>query len=497
MSEPINKNILSVYISTLIPAGLTYLFWILVSNYTNSEIIGIVAAIGSFSMVLGVLSNFDIGVGMKRFLGKAVADKDWPTFKHIVSISIVYAIFTSICILVIVLNPFVDILDKVGIEKQFIPIIIVIVIGNDLQHIFIGALISALRSKSIVIPTIVASLSRFLVLFLLFTLVDMSELTVAWSYSVSYLVICILLLVVTLNLLRKIQGPFFHDTKNNLKLVISGSVARWIPQIISVLGSQLSILAVFSLKGASESGLFYIPYAVFNVLFLVSGAINQVSHPVLSGIEELEKQKKFLRKSLKMAFLGTMPLAGIMFFHAKPILSIFGTEFSASNDILSILLFSFPIAIITEGVYFLLFARGDYKKVLALGLLGNVPRIILYFVLVPIQGGIGGAVAFVIGTALQMILTVILLEKEKTRLSYGMFFIMSIIPFALGYVFEFLKLGPVGAIMLFFFSVIIYLRLRIVDESDIENILSTIMQPTKAIETKNLIISKLKRFYLM
>lgn len=497
MIDTINKNIFSVYISTLIPAGLTYIFWIIVSNYTNSEIIGVIAAIGSFSMILGVLSNFDIGVGMKRFLGIAVSDKEFPTFKQITSTAIIFTLITSISVLIIVLNPFLNILETVGIGKQFIPIIIAIVIGNDLQHILIGSLISALKSKSIVLPTIISSISRFVVLAVLFFVIDNSELTVAWSYAMSYIVICILLLIITIKYLKTIEGPFFYQTKKNLKIIIQGSFARWIPQIISVLGSQLSILAIFVLKGPSESGLFYIPFAVFNVLFLVSGAINQVSHPILSGMKEEENQIQFLKKALKMTFLGTMPFAAIMFFYAKPVLSIFGTEFTGSNEILSLLLYSFPIAIITEGVYFFFFARGNYKNVLILGLISNISRIILYFILVPEYGGMGGAIAFIVGTVFQMILTVILLEKKKIRLEYGMFMLISIIPFLFGYIFEFLKFNFIGGILLFILSLIIYLRIKAINEVDIENIIMIIVKKEKAIIVKNQLIKKLKKIHII
>lgn len=496
MSGSISKNILSVYIANFVPAGLTYLFWIIASNFTDSRVVGVVAAIGSFSMILGVLSNFDIGVGMKRFLGKAVADKDWFMYKNIVSVSTLFSFLTSIGVLIIALNPFFDVLSYVGIEKQFIPIIIIIVIGNDLQNLLIGALVSALKSRTLVIPSVIASIARFPVLFILFYFLGKSDTSVAWSYSVIYIVNSIILLSILLGIMKTISGKYFHNARSNLKLVIRGSAPRWIPQIISVLGSQLSILAVFSLKGASESGLFYIPYAIFNVLFLISGAINQVSYPVLSGIDNLDKQKQFLKRTLKITFLGTIPFSAIIFFYDKPILSIFGSQFSHSGDILSILLLSFPFAIVTEGVYYLLFARGQYRNVLALGLTSNVPRILLYVILVPMHGGVGGAIAFVTGTICQIILSTIIIEKMGIRLSYTKFFVISIVPFAIGYLLMFLNVGLLGSVALFIFSWVVYLRLNLFDENDIENSLKVIMEPEKAILVKNRIVKELKRFHM-
>jgi len=497
MKESIKGNILSVYFSSLIPAALTFLFWVLAANLTNSETIGIVATITSFTMILGAISNFDVAVGMKRLLGKSIAEKDFPTFKRIASTSSVFVLFTSICILAILLNPFFDFLNLTGIEKKFIPIIITIVIGNALQQVFRQTLISSLKSHLILIPATISSITRFPILFAFFALFYDPVLSVAISYSVFYALICAALFGIVFFNLRRINAPFFHRTRNNLSLIIHASLPRWFPQIIHVVGSQIGILAIFSLQGPAEAGFYYIPFAIFNVLFLVTGAVNQVSYPVLSGIVELEKQKHFLRRTLKLAFLGTLPFSAIMFFYAGPILSIFGKEFSAASDVLFILLASFPIAIIAEGVYFLFYARGEYRTILFLGLSGNVPRIILYFILVPLYGASGGALAFVIGTIAQTILTIIFMEKIKIRLQYPTFVIVSIIPFALGFLFEYSKIGLMGAIPIFIFSFLLYLRLGILKEKDLIDILKTLF-PSEGSDIKiDKFIQRLKRFNLM
>lgn len=497
MSSSIGKNIFFVYITNIIAAGSTFGFWVIASNLTNSEIIGKVAAVGSLCMILGVLSNFDLGVGMKRFLGKAAAEKDWPRFKQVSSISTLFGFSMSIGILLIVLNPVIDILGMIGIEKQFIPVIIIIVLGNDLQSMFMGTLISSMRSKSIILPNLVGTLSRFPLLFLLLFMVEKSELNVAFAYSSFYLVLSFLLFAVTSRFYKKIPGSYFYNAKNNLKLVIYGSLPRWIPQIITTLGSQISILIIFTVKGPSESGLFYIPFGIYLVLSLISGAMNQVSHPVFSGIESGESRKEFLRKTLKLTFLGSMPLAGIVFFYSKEILSLFGPEFVASTNILEILILSFPAMILAEGVYYLLYARGHYKNVLFLGLLGNIPRIILYIILVPIYGGMGGAIAFVIGAFLQLILTIILIEKMNIRLQYLLFAFITIIPFALGYSLQILNAGIFGAIILFFASFALYIKFRMLDEDDLQSMLKLFLPNEKALKAKRQISILLKKFRLL
>jgi len=105
LSNSISQNMLSVYITSLIPAALTYIFWLAAAKNTSAEVIGIVITLASFSSLLVAISGLDIGIGMKRFLGKAQAENDWVKFKQIVSASTLITIITAIVILLIALNP--------------------------------------------------------------------------------------------------------------------------------------------------------------------------------------------------------------------------------------------------------------------------------------------------------------------------------------------------------------------------------------------------------
>jgi len=496
MVKTIKNNIISVYFSSLIPAILTFVFWVLVSNLTNSEIVGIIAGIASFSMILGVLSNFDIGIGMKRFLSKAVAENNLKYFKNIVSIASVFLFATSIIIIIIAVNPVFDFFELSGIEKQFIPIVITIVIGNGLQHIFRQTLISKLESQKILFPAIIASIARFPLFFALFAVVDDNILSVTTSYSIFYVIIVSILFYIVIRDLKKIEGPFFNNSQKNLSTIIRGSIPRWIPQVIAVLGTQVGILAVFTIKGASDAGLYYIPFAIYNILFLVSAAVTQISHTIFSRTEDHETQLLFLRKSLKLAFFGTLPLVAMLMFYAEGFLSTFGKEFEISGNTLSIFLISFPFGIIADSAFYLFFGRGKYKKILFLGLAGNIPRIILYYILIPELGIEGGAIAFVVGTLCQFILSIIYLEKEKYRIQYSALFITSIIPISIGFVLEQIGIGIIGSILIIVISFIAFLKLKIVNEEDTLEILKTIMGDEKAITANEKLVSKLKKLHI-
>jgi len=486
----------SVYLTSLVPAGLTYVFWLIVANQTTPEIIGIVVVLGSFSMVLASFAGFEISIGMKRFLGIAHSEQNHLEFKQIVFVSSVFVVISSIAILAATLNPFFNILDLIGIDSKFTPIIITIVICNGLVNIFVNALISGLKSKSLVVPYLVSSIGRFPILFVLFYLVEQSEVSIAWAYSSHYVILAIITMFITGFYLRKGSGRIFGNFLGHLKTILHGSLPRYIPQIVSALQNQFSVLTIFAIQGPTETGIFYISFAVFSIISMIPSAINSVSHPVLSGMENNE-QGKFLLRTLKIGFLATIPLAVIATFYSEQILAVFGKEFAVSTDIILILLISLPMGIITNGCYYFLYARGNYKKVLYLGFSVGISRIILYFILVPEFGGVGAAISYVIGGILQLGLTLLLMKSAKINLEYKKYLIISIIPFGFAIVFDNLQIEIISSILILIASFALYTKLKMFNEQDLESGLRIIVSSEKVQPTKTKIITFLRKLHLM
>ena len=485
----------SMFVSDFIPSALTYIFLILASNWTGTEIIGHIGFIISFSFILSTLSNFDVAVGMKRFLGKSFADKDWSTFKQISASANLLILLTTSILVIVILNPIFSYSELLGFDNELTPIIIIIVLGNNFHNIFKGILSSALRTKSIIIPTIIASIVRIPLLFILFNF-GFSDSNVSLAYASFFIVISVLLFGIILNYFRTLSGTSFNNIRNNFHILIKGSLPRWIPNIIGVLGSRINMLIIFSSSGASETGLFYIPFAIFGVLLLATNAVNQIAHPIFSGIQDAKNRHIFLEKTLKYSFIGTFPFAGMMFFYSTEILSIFGTSFTISNNILSILLLGLPFIIFSEAVFYMLYAKGRYTDVFLLGVSANVPRISLYFILIPLYGNEGAAYAFTIGSLIQTILTIFLINKDKIKLSYGLFGKIVAIPFIIGGILELFNFNLIGTFIIFILSYILYIKLKIINEAEINDFIIMISSKQNNLH-QNKVIKILRKMKLL
>ena len=51
-----------------------------------------------------------------------------------------------------------------------------------------------------------------------------------------------------------------------LRDVLKAGIAGWLPGMIAVLGQQLGVLALLGIKGASETGLYYVSFAIMSVV---------------------------------------------------------------------------------------------------------------------------------------------------------------------------------------------------------------------------------------
>ena len=129
----ISKNMVGLFIAEFVPAILSYLFLLILSNSASTDLIGVLGFVITLSAILANISSLEIHVGMKRFLGKSISENDWSNFKQISSTSVLFVLLTSVSILLLFVTPFVNFSTLLGVDDSFIPIIVIIVIGSNLQ----------------------------------------------------------------------------------------------------------------------------------------------------------------------------------------------------------------------------------------------------------------------------------------------------------------------------------------------------------------------------
>ena len=66
-----------------------------------------------------------------------------------------------------------------------------------------------------------------------------------------------------------------------------------------------------------------------------------------------------------------------------------------------------------SGIDTLVYSYGNYRQSLTIGLAMNVPRTILYFILVPVYGSSGAAMSYTAGSMIGFVVSIIIAKKIK------------------------------------------------------------------------------------
>jgi O-antigen/teichoic acid export membrane protein len=460
----------------VIPSILTFVFWLIAAKVTNAEAIGLASSISSFVMIMATIDLINMSVGMKRDLGLAVSTNDITTFKKIiVNVTIYVCIAVGVSSIVIVI-PDIHLLDSLGIKYQYVWIIILMIYALAFQQIFSEALTAALRSKDTFMPLLIGSLARILILLVITSLTNTPDIAVIIAYS-SMLFIsagyCAIYLIKNFGF--TLMDIRTYGVRFSIPSVFKASIVGWIPQIIKVLGSQLGIVTIFAFGGAVEAGKFYVPMSIFLVaLFVVSG-INRVSHPLISGMSTKEKQANFFLHSTKTAFIFTIPVTMPLLFFPNDFLRLIGDDFGSSAGSLVILMASLPLVILCEMLYFFVYGRGDNKAVLYLGLAGNIPRTILYFILVPLYGINGASLAYLIGSLSQLALTIRIANEHLINFQFKKYTILTVIPASIGLLVWMLNLHfLLSSLIIVFGSMLGYVKMDLLTDEELHGILHVV-----------------------
>jgi O-antigen/teichoic acid export membrane protein len=137
-------------------------------------------------------------------------------------------------------------------------------------------------------------------------------------------------------------------------------------------------------------------------------------------------------------------------------MELLGQNYGGASSPLQILLLSLLPAVVASGISVLVYAYGHYKRVLAIGLATNVPRTILYFVLIQMYGNEGAALSYTIGAITGFAISIIVAKRMNFQIYWKDLGLIMVIPAGIGLAMNYFGLnyivGIVVTIALSYFS---------------------------------------------
>lgn len=476
-----------IYIETIASMISGYIFWIIMSKITTTEIIGISSALISFTGIVTVIASIGIPTGVQRFIGRSFSEKKLDEAKTLMTTSLLLlciGIVACSIIIVIIQNSIYGIF---GFDFGLMIISILIIGSTAISLLFRAVVIASLKTKSLPIIIIASSIVK-LILAIILVLIGTGTLGVTVGFASNFILSSILLGFIVMKSVFKssrnnnLLVTFIHNSKN----ILLASVVYWIPSLFTAVDSQLGTIVVFGSQGPNQAGVYFLALTIVIAITTVMNSLFTIALPALSGLQDY--RKRFAWQSIRLSAIILLPFSCSLIFYSKQIMQLLGQDYVQGSSSLEILLLSLLPMAVLGGVNALVYSYGNYRQVLIIGLSMSIPRTTLYFLLVPIYGGIGAALGYSIGSIIGCIVSIVIAKKIGMLLFWKDLVTVFIIPTSIGFTLAYLQINYIiGILATIVISYVLLLKIHVVTRSDVRDSLDVLPESVinQVIKLKN------------
>jgi O-antigen/teichoic acid export membrane protein len=466
--QTIGKAAAYVYIENIATIISAYAFWIIMSQVISPEIIGISSSIVSFSGILSIIACLGIPNGIQRFLGRSFSEENLSEAKRYVNVSIVLVSIGILGCTIVIVAFQASIYQYLHIDSNLLAILITLSGSSSLSLLLRSVVVATLKTRVLPIIIIVSSIVK-VILAIMLLLAGWGALGITLGYTVGF-VISSILLGIFLNLKLKSAKKSPMDSFNQMtKNIFTSSSANWIPALVTAIGSQLGTIMVLGLQGSQEAGIYYIALTLVTGIMGIAFALFSITFPVLSSMQD--GRKRFAWRVIRLSVVIAIPFSTSIIFYSNEVMHLIGQNYAGASFPMQVLLSSLLPTAVATGISVLSYAYGHYKQVLAIGLATNLPRTLLYFLLIQMYGNAGAALSYTIGSIAGFAFSIIIAKRINFQIFWKDLGLVLVIPTTIGFAMNYFGLNYVlGIIVTVSISYILYLKLQILTNSDITDI---------------------------
>ncbi|ADI31984.1 polysaccharide biosynthesis protein [Staphylothermus hellenicus] len=439
-----------------------FIYWLIISSIAGSSILGLTSVTVGLAGLINGLANLGINVGLQHFLGICIGRNDPVCFRKY--------FWTTTYFSFIVYFGIGGSLVAFGLAglsfSGFTPAMLfytglLVMLGSSTT--ISSALVSMLRTDIVSIASILGNALKIIVgVFLVW---------IGWGFAgavLGYLFMPFSMFAVGFTYLLRSYGLSKTFDIGVLVEVLRGSIVSWLPGVVALAGQWIGVLVVYGSSGASETGYYYVAFAISGFTLGIGFSILGLLLPVLSGLSSgrEEAASRVLRISLGII----TPIAVYFIFYPWLPLSLLGREYVSASTTLVVLLLGFIPLSYYAVVNSLAYSYKMYWNILYLGLSINIPRLILYMLLVPMMGGLGAAYSYTIGSYIGLLYAVFLARHIGFNMNWGLLGKILAPPILLGFLAYIFHIHWLLAVFLVSLSYLLYGRIKVIFKSDLREI---------------------------
>ena len=436
-----------------------YAYWFIVSRIAGAEALGISSATVSLATLVSSALSLGVPGALQRFLGLTIGKGDKERLSEYFWSAAAFFLLTRLCAGAALLLAGLAQVRSIGLDPEMLKYAgLLVMLGWTM--VLDSLLISYLKTKLSALSYIAGSLAKLAVGITLVWL-GWGWTGVVLGYVASSVVTGAGLMVYSSGLV--LRRPIV--TWLGVAEVLRAGLSIWLPGIITLVGQQVGVLAVFGARGGFETGTYYASFAIAGVVWAFPMLMLSLLVPVLSGMEDGRKRATW--RTLRLATAISAPLSAFLLAYPDLPLSLLGRDYLTASTTLRVLALSAIPTTIVAGVSSLVFSYGLYGVTLEIGIAQSIPRLMLYLTLTPAYGGLGAALAFTTGSFVGLLAVLSACRSIGFTLDARVLSLASLPPLCLAFVLSLLHLHwLVGVPLLFAATLIFYARARVLSRAD-------------------------------
>jgi len=487
--KAVGRGAAYIYIEGITSLISGYIFWLVVSKVTTSEIIGTSSTLITFATIIAVIAGMGIHTGIQRFIGKSFSEKNIQEAKNFVITSLLLlgiGIFTCSIIILSAQN---WIQSVFAFDSVLVMIAILLITSYNNMMLFRSVVVSSLKTQSLPLIFITSSVAKLIITVLLL-ITGTGVVGLTFGFTLNYVLSSVLLgIVLSVSIFKQARNTNpLQGFVVNSKKILPASIVNWIPWLITIVGSQLGIIVVFGTQGANHAGVYFLALTIVTGITTIMNSLFTIALPTLSGLRDY--RKRIAWQTIRLSTIIILPFSCSLIFYSNEVMRLFGSDYVNGALSLEILLLSILPLCVISGVCTLLNSYGYYRHVLIIGLAMSVPQTLLYFALVPLYETTGAALGYTIGCIAGCIVSVLIAKKIGLHLFWKELGIIFIVSTSIGYILSSIHLNYIPGILLTIaLSYLLLLKINIVTKKDVIDFLEILPErvanPVLKFITKN------------
>jgi O-antigen/teichoic acid export membrane protein len=400
------RNSFFLLVRSFLNSGLGFLFWFVVAHFYKDADVGLSAAMLSATLLLARGATLGLPTGMLRFLPP---EKDQAgLINGVFTLSVVASLAIGVVFLA-GLNLWAPPEVSSALQDPLLAAVFLIsLIFFTLDSAMDNAFVAARRSDYGMIRSTIFYVVR---LPLAVAVVTLGVLGIMFAWTIAL----VLSVVIMVFLLVRFY-PGYRPAANIRRVRGTGMIgfSLWtyvtgMAQGAAVFLLPLMIIGVLGPTGLTESAYFFAAYSLATLLYLVPVAFSTAllvegSHPGTSYVQDVRATLRYSLPILVAGMVGTLLLG-------QPILKLFGPNYLRGFDSLLLMVFASPVILLTSIYTTDLRVAKRVRPIFYITTISSAFTLVAAYVLLPIMGISGAAIAFVAG----QVLAVPLYVYEKRR----------------------------------------------------------------------------------